>query len=384
MTVPPAKTSMPPLAGSSKRRYPINNAADLKNAIRATGRTPGPLRPAVRKHIIAEAKRLGQSAMIPATWKADGTLNMSTPITRTRLIEFAEATGDESLINLGADGAKWKHGWIPLNAAAVAQRAKWAKAGLAPGGEGPSADAKKASNLGRKADNLTSATGGASSNWTSPNHEAAGDAHRRAAEAADDAGMKGTARYHNQMADDHYKVSNDIRGVGTSKQAGKNAQQRIDQHLAGARKETRDARDASKAKRDGTLATAGDDTYGKAAIEAGDASEKADETGNAVDHAAAARLHVEAAREAHDADLEAEHEQHVRAATDHLNKARRALSTSSAGKPNNGLSGHTDGDIKRLHAWDVSHGNDPSRMATELRARGYTQNPATGKWSKPK
>lgn len=233
MTLTTVKGTMKPLPGSTRRRYPINTPTDVSNAVRATGRTDPAKRPAVRRHVAAQAARLGCSHLIPATWKPDGTLNMSVPITRARLIEYAERVGDDALINLGQDGAKWKHGWIPLNAAAVAQRAKWKREGLAPGGEGPSDEAKKASSLGRKADRLTSAVGGAPSNWTSPAHEAAGDAHARAAEAADDAGLHGTAKYHRDMASDHRKVSNHIRGVGTSPQAGRNAQQRLDQHLAG-------------------------------------------------------------------------------------------------------------------------------------------------------
>lgn len=61
-------------------------------------------------------------------------------------------------------------------------------------------------------------------------------------------------------------------------------------------------------------------------------------------------------------------------------EARRA-GDHADGKPALGLKGHTDADIKRLHAHDVANGNDPSRMAAELQARGYVQG-KSGKWSK--
>lgn len=57
-------------------RYPINNKADLSNAIRAVGRAKGGEagRAAVRRFIMRRAKALGASAMVPDTWNANGTL----------------------------------------------------------------------------------------------------------------------------------------------------------------------------------------------------------------------------------------------------------------------------------------------------------------------
>lgn len=57
-------------------RFPINNKADLQNAIRAVGRAKGGEagRAAVRRFIMKRAKALGASDMIPATWNANGTL----------------------------------------------------------------------------------------------------------------------------------------------------------------------------------------------------------------------------------------------------------------------------------------------------------------------
>lgn len=61
-------------------RYPIETPEDLAKAIKAVGRAGGPAgsekdRNAVRKHIIAQAKRLGADDQIPSTWNKDGTLN---------------------------------------------------------------------------------------------------------------------------------------------------------------------------------------------------------------------------------------------------------------------------------------------------------------------
>jgi hypothetical protein len=60
-------------------RYPIENEADLRNAIRAVGRAGGPSggsddRNEVRRHIIKRARALGLSKLIPSTWNPDGSL----------------------------------------------------------------------------------------------------------------------------------------------------------------------------------------------------------------------------------------------------------------------------------------------------------------------
>lgn len=57
-------------------RFPIENKADLQNAIRAVGRAKGGAagRAAVRRFIMKRAKVLGASNMIPKSWRPDGTL----------------------------------------------------------------------------------------------------------------------------------------------------------------------------------------------------------------------------------------------------------------------------------------------------------------------
>jgi hypothetical protein len=51
--------------------YYIRNRGDLQNAIDAVGRGNAP-HDAIRRHIIARAKTLGCSEMIPDNWSASG------------------------------------------------------------------------------------------------------------------------------------------------------------------------------------------------------------------------------------------------------------------------------------------------------------------------
>lgn len=64
-----------------KPSYTIKNKADLRRAIRAVGRG-GADHDAIRKHVIARAKALGLSAMIPDNWNADGSLKETALATR--------------------------------------------------------------------------------------------------------------------------------------------------------------------------------------------------------------------------------------------------------------------------------------------------------------
>ena len=54
--------------------YPIADAEDLSNAIRAVGRGSNNSHNAIRKHIMARAKALGLSSKIPDNWNSDGSL----------------------------------------------------------------------------------------------------------------------------------------------------------------------------------------------------------------------------------------------------------------------------------------------------------------------
>jgi hypothetical protein len=57
-------------------RFPIRNAGDLANAIRAVGRAKGGEegRKKVRRFIIRRARELGLSSRIPDAWNSDGSL----------------------------------------------------------------------------------------------------------------------------------------------------------------------------------------------------------------------------------------------------------------------------------------------------------------------
>jgi hypothetical protein len=104
--------TMRPLPGSDRERYPIASARDVEKAVRATGRTDPAKRPAVRRHIIAQARRLGCTHLIPDSWNSDGTLKNLSDTERERVLELA---------------GRWKHNWIPLDAIAAAIKAKQMK-----------------------------------------------------------------------------------------------------------------------------------------------------------------------------------------------------------------------------------------------------------------
>ncbi|MCC9307689.1 hypothetical protein LN042_11340 [Kitasatospora sp. RB6PN24] len=57
--------------------YPIRKKSELRRAIRAVGRGSGG-HDAIRRHIIKRAKALGLAALIPATWKDDGSMAETT------------------------------------------------------------------------------------------------------------------------------------------------------------------------------------------------------------------------------------------------------------------------------------------------------------------
>ena len=58
--------------------YPIVDGDDLARAVKMVGfAEPPSSQPAVRRHIMARAKALGLSSVIPKTWRADGTVSSS-------------------------------------------------------------------------------------------------------------------------------------------------------------------------------------------------------------------------------------------------------------------------------------------------------------------
>lgn len=54
--------------------YPIEDAEDVHNAVHAVGRGENNSHAAIRRHVIARARALGESGQIPDTWAADGSL----------------------------------------------------------------------------------------------------------------------------------------------------------------------------------------------------------------------------------------------------------------------------------------------------------------------
>lgn len=84
--------------------FPIEDGADLDNAIQSVGRAKDP--EAARRHIIKQAKRLGLESKIPDSWKSDGTVTASAdldPGQREALTAAATAMV-EKLGPVGANG----------------------------------------------------------------------------------------------------------------------------------------------------------------------------------------------------------------------------------------------------------------------------------------
>lgn len=88
--------------------YPIADAEDLANAIRAVGRGANNSHNAIRRHIIARAKALGLSDRIPDDWNSDGSLKEQNSVedpeleARRRRTEMLEGTRE--VRKFAADG----------------------------------------------------------------------------------------------------------------------------------------------------------------------------------------------------------------------------------------------------------------------------------------
>jgi hypothetical protein len=69
--------AMPAKNDERAGRFPIEDEADLKRAIKAVGRVRPPTEEArakVRKHILSRAKALNLISLVPPDWADDGTL----------------------------------------------------------------------------------------------------------------------------------------------------------------------------------------------------------------------------------------------------------------------------------------------------------------------
>jgi hypothetical protein len=102
-------------AAMSDGSFPIRNAQDLQNAIRLCGRSKHPA--AAKRHIMRRARALGLVANLPESWR---TVSMSVDqidLARRRLTTDGRPS-------FKGNGGKYKHGFIPVNAAAVTAKAK--------------------------------------------------------------------------------------------------------------------------------------------------------------------------------------------------------------------------------------------------------------------
>lgn len=94
--------------------FPIRNVQDLKNAIQAFGRAKNPA--AAKRHIIARARSLGATSLIPKQWKVDLAEEIACAVIDLALTK----DGRPSFKGQG----KWKHGFVPRDEQAVQAKAK--------------------------------------------------------------------------------------------------------------------------------------------------------------------------------------------------------------------------------------------------------------------
>jgi hypothetical protein len=91
-------------------RYPIENATDLDKAIAAVGRGKGD-HDAIRRHIIAAARRLGLSSRIPDNWAADGSLKKPVQASGSPDVPPLEWFTDPQLAELTPLSRDGRHVW---------------------------------------------------------------------------------------------------------------------------------------------------------------------------------------------------------------------------------------------------------------------------------
>jgi hypothetical protein len=80
--------------------YYIRNAADLSDAIKAVGRGNADHN-AIRKHIIARAKKLGLYDNVPSNWNPDGSEKLAA------VAHDVVAAGQHFIAHFGVKGMKW-------------------------------------------------------------------------------------------------------------------------------------------------------------------------------------------------------------------------------------------------------------------------------------
>jgi hypothetical protein len=75
--------------------YPIEDSEDVHNAVRAVGRGENNSHAAIRRHVMARARALGESSQIPDTWSADGSLKEPAAVAKA---DADEGTGSDPLL----------------------------------------------------------------------------------------------------------------------------------------------------------------------------------------------------------------------------------------------------------------------------------------------
>lgn len=96
--------------------FPIDNEQDLRNAIQAFGRAKD--KAAAKKHIISRARSLGLTRLIPKQWKVDLANAVADSV-----LDFARGLTKDGRPSFKNQG-KWRHGFIPVDDAAVTSKAK--------------------------------------------------------------------------------------------------------------------------------------------------------------------------------------------------------------------------------------------------------------------
>jgi hypothetical protein len=90
--------------GSYYIREGATGVADLERAVQAVGRSTD-AHDDVRKHIIARAKAIGKSDMIPDTWNPDGSLKHDAWIAEVEA--YLSTVAGDSLEHFGVKGMRW-------------------------------------------------------------------------------------------------------------------------------------------------------------------------------------------------------------------------------------------------------------------------------------
>lgn len=99
--------------------YPIRNVEDLKNAIRAYGRSRPGDRAKVRRHIMKRARQLKQGDLIPEEWKSASMIDADATDLRSRVasveaeLVFADMS-QEARERLAAEGKALPDGSYPI------------------------------------------------------------------------------------------------------------------------------------------------------------------------------------------------------------------------------------------------------------------------------